>query len=97
MTYHVLVDDNFHSLDIDHRYELGAFASLAAAIEAAQQVVDTFLLGAYRPGMTAFQLFQHYTMFGEDPFISAPGLPGNVFSAWDYARQRCEALCGSAG
>ena len=62
-----------------------------------EQVVDTFLLGAYRPGMTAFQLFQHYTMFGEDPFISAPGLPGNVFSAWDYARQRCEALCGSAG
>jgi hypothetical protein len=30
-------------------------------------------------------------MFGEDPWISGPGQ--SDFSAWEYAKSRCEILC----
>jgi hypothetical protein len=41
--------------------------------------------------MSSAELFDQYVSFGEDPFIRG-GAPN--FSAWDYARQRCKALCG---
>ena len=93
MSYRVLVDDNYHFMDESERYELGTYATLEAAIQAAQAVVDDFLLSALQPGQTAQELYVIYTGFGEDPFIaSLEGKPG-LFSAWDYARARCEALC----
>jgi hypothetical protein len=97
MTYRVLVDDNFHYMDEDARYELGAFASLDAAIAAAKAVVDDYLEAARKPGMTAQELFESYTMFGEDPCIVAPGQQSEAFSAWEYAKRRCHDLCGSSG
>jgi hypothetical protein len=36
--------------------------------------------------------FSLYTTFGEDPFIR-PEHDGHRFSAWEYARLRCELLC----
>jgi hypothetical protein len=97
MTYRVLVDDNFHYMDEDARYELGAFATVDAAIAAAKAVVDDYLEAARRPGMTAQELFESYTMFSEDPFIVGPDQPGEAFSAWEYAKRRCDDLCGSRG
>jgi hypothetical protein len=94
MNYRVLVDDNFHFMDKSERYELGLYATLETAIEAAREVVDSFLESEYRSGMTASQLYQLYVTFGEDPFIQAPEQIRAPFSAWDYARQRCEDLCG---
>jgi hypothetical protein len=94
MLYRVLVDDNFHSMDEDARYELGTFATLDAAIAAARALVDDYLETARKPGMTARELFENYTMFGEDPFIVGLGQPGESFSAWEYAKRRCEELCG---
>jgi hypothetical protein len=63
--------------------------------EAAQKIVDDYLLSAYQPGMTAQALADSYTSFGEDPFIvETPRQAGGVlFSAWDYARRRCEEIC----
>ena len=95
MSYRVLVDDNFHYMDETERYELGTFASLDAAVAAAQAVVDAYLRSAYKPGMTARALFKSYTAFGEDPFIVAPDQQSVAFSAWEYAKQRCDALCHS--
>jgi hypothetical protein len=95
MTYRVMVDDNFHYMDEDERYELGAFANLDAALAAAQAVVDNYLAAAYSPGMTPRDLFENYTTFGEDPFILAPDHNGVSFSAWEYAKQRCDDLCGA--
>ena len=93
MSYRVLVDDNFHFMDETERYEQGAYPTLAAAIQACQAIVDDFLLSALKPGQTAQELYILYTGFGEDPFIlPPPGEPRVPFSAWDYARQRCEAL-----
>lgn len=93
MNYLVLVDDNFHYLDEEERYELGSFEDLESAIRAAQKVVDAFLASEYQPGMTARQLFKHYLTFGEDPFILAPDQSKVPFSAWEYAQTRCEELC----
>jgi hypothetical protein len=97
MTYRVLADDNFHYMDEDQRYELGAFASLDAAITAAKAVVDDYLAAARKPGMTAHELFESYTMFGEDPFILGPDQRREAFSAWEYAKRRCDDLSGSSG
>ena len=94
MTYRVLVDDNFHYMDEAERYELGAFARLDAAIAAAKAIVDTYLAATYKPGMTAHDLFASYTAFGEDPFILAPDQTDVSFSAWEYAKQRCEDVYG---
>jgi|SRR6266508_2879926 hypothetical protein len=96
MTYRVLVDDNFHYMDEDERYELGAFATLDTAIAAAKAVVDDYLAAAHKPGMTAHKLFKSYTMFGEDPFILGPD-QREAFSAWEYAKRRCHDLCSPSG
>jgi hypothetical protein len=93
MTYRVLVDDNFHYLDTADRYQSGVFETLEAAIQAAKAIVDEFLVTALRPGMTAAQLFEQYTSFGEDPFIVSADSRSASFSAWDYARRRCDELC----
>ncbi len=95
MDFRVLVDDNFHYRDHDERYELGKFPTSEAAIEAAQRVVDKFLMSNFHQGITAQQLFSSYTSFGEDPFVVCDGAEKVSFSAWDYARQRCHDLCNA--
>jgi hypothetical protein len=94
MSYRVLVDDNFHYMDETERYELGTFATLEAAIQAAKEVVDACLASEHQPGMTASQLYEQYQMFGDDPFILGPERGKITFSAWEYARECCEDLCG---
>jgi hypothetical protein len=93
MSYKVLVDDNAHYMDESARYTLGEFASAAEALAAARAVVEDDLKELYRPGMSAAELFRHYTTFGRDPFIVSND-PDCTFSAWDYARTRSQELCG---
>lgn len=85
----VFVDDNFHYQDESERYELGKFESYEQALAKCRQVVDDFLEG--RSAESADALYDNYVSFGEDPFIIGPD-QGGRFSAWDYARQRCNAL-----
>src|SRR5689334_17588332 len=92
--YCVLVDENSYYMDESERYEHGTFASYDEAVAACQRIVDEFLARECRPGMPAADLYRLYTTFGEDPFIS-PERPGFRFSAWEYARLRCELLCGA--
>jgi hypothetical protein len=89
--YRVLVDDNFHYQDAGERYEQGAYATCADAVAACRAIVDACLRDHYRPGMTAAELWQMYTSFGDDPFIATRD-PACRFSAWGYARARCAAL-----
>jgi hypothetical protein len=89
--YTVLVDDNFHYMDESERYEYGAYATLAEAVAVCQAIVDACLQRGYEPGMSAAKLYEGYVAAGEDPFIVGPGAK---FSAWTYARELCEALCG---
>jgi hypothetical protein len=92
MPFKVIVADNFHYMDESENYELGTFASLELAIEAAKRIVDDYLVSAYTTGMSAAELYDSYVNFGEDPYIFAERSCG-VFSAWDYARERCEIMC----
>ena len=93
MPYTVFVDDNYHYMDECERYELGTFETLAAAIEVSKSIVDDYLATAHKAGMSARELFESYTMFGEDPYIVSSAVAGVPFSAWDYARERCDELC----
>lgn len=90
-SYRVLVHENSHYMDEAERYLAGEYESCEAAISECRCIVDTFLAASYRPSMSAGELMELYTMFGEDPFIASPD-PGCVFSAWTYARQRCAAI-----
>jgi hypothetical protein len=87
--YTVLVNENSHYMDESERYEHGTFESYDEAVSACQRIVDDFLAAEYRPGMPAAELYRLYLTFGEDPFIR-PERAGFRFSAWTYARLRCE-------
>jgi hypothetical protein len=90
--YTIMVDENSHYMDESERYRAGEYDSCDRAIEACQRIVDDFLLAAHKPSMTAPELMDLYTTFGEDPFIASAD-PDCTFSAWEYARQRCKELC----
>jgi hypothetical protein len=91
--YKIMVDDNFHYMEEDERWEYGIFASAEEALDACRRLVDEALIGAYRDGATAEQLFVHYTSFGDDPFIVALDDAEKVdFSAWTYAKERAAEL-----
>ncbi|MEA2575677.1 MAG: hypothetical protein QOH93_2975 [Chloroflexia bacterium] len=91
--YTVVVNDNFHYMDEAERYEHAVFDSCGEAVTACKKIVDDYLLANYKPGMSAEELYESYTSFGEDPFIVGKDEQCR-FSAWSYARQRCEELCG---
>jgi hypothetical protein len=96
--YTVMVDDNFHYMDGSERWELGTFVTAEGALAACRKIVDDWLAHNYKPGMTADQLYEHYTSFGEEPFVVAPagGAKPATFSARDYVRERAAGLCGGA-
>lgn len=91
MTYKVYVDDNYHYMDQDHRYELGTYASYDEAIEASKKIVDAFLIENKSSFETADELCASYCMFGEDPFIMAK-VTFKKFSARSYAAFKCKEL-----
>ncbi len=91
--YTVYVDDNSHYQDESERRTLGEFETYEEALAAAKKVVDDYLDSAYQRGMSAQSLLSSYKMYGEDPFI-VPDMEDDKFSAWSYAEQRCQALCG---
>ena len=92
--YKVLIDDNFHYMDEDHRYEHGVFGTAGEAVAACKRIVDEELTYMLKPGMTADALYQLWVMFGEDPYVMPvdPTDARVAFSAWEYAKERCEVL-----
>lgn len=98
--YKVMVDDNFHYMDEDERWEFGTFSTAEEALAACRRVVDGSLLEEYRDGATADALYDRYTSFGDEPFVVAPPGAAKVdFSARTYARERATELAaaGTAG
>jgi hypothetical protein len=93
--YQIFVDDNFHYMDEDERIAGDVFDTAEAAIAAAKMIVDESLRHEYRqnPGLSAEELWDYYTGFGDDPFIrSDPHDPDCKFSAWDYAEERAKEI-----
>lgn len=70
---------------------------LRKPIAACRDLVEKSLRNDYALGMTAERLFKRYMMFGDDPFIVVTdGSPeGVIFSAWEYAKERCSILCAN--
>ena len=98
MTYQVFVDDNFHYQDLSERTLEGMFATPAEAIAVCKAIVDDWIAGALRPGMSPEALWEQYTLFGDDPFVVPVDTKASAvaFNAWDYARRRCvEVVDGS--
>ena len=92
MPFKVIVADNYHYMDESENYELGSFDTLDDAITASKRIVDEYLSSAYKQGTSTNELFKSFLMFGEDPYIIASGVEGVLFSARDYARQKCAEL-----
>jgi hypothetical protein len=90
--YVVYVDGNFHYMNEEERCGSGEYATLEEAVSKCQRIVDEFLEDAYKPGMSSKELYDQYRMFGEDPFVRGPTAN---FSAWAYAKRRCDELCCS--
>ena len=87
--YIVYVNDNFHYMDESERYKLGEFDDCQSAVAACKRIVDEFL--EKTASVSADDLFEQYTTFGEDPWISSSDADCK-FSAWTYARERCREL-----
>ena len=92
--YRVMVDDNFHYHEDDRR-EHGTYETLEQAIAACHGIIDKSLAEEYHAGMTAEALYDRYMSFGDDPFIVVVEGPAESakFSAWRYAKERCQAIC----
>jgi hypothetical protein len=97
--YRVVVGDNFHYMEDGENASGGSFATYEEAVAACRALVDRSLAWNHKPGMTADELYDHYTSFGDDPFIVAIGdAPlGERFSAWNYAKERCREICCEQG
>ena len=91
-TYSVYVDDNYHFMDEEERYKLGDFATLDDAVAACKRMVDEFLKVEVPLDITAAERYEQYTGFGPDPFIVTddPDAGSPPFSAWNYAKERCQ-------
>ena len=94
-SYQVFVDDNYRYMDESERYKLGDYETFEEAEAACKEIVDDFLQRGIEKPITAKELYQCYVMFGEDAFIRGEPVPYR-FSAWSYAKQRCEQICGDA-
>jgi hypothetical protein len=92
--YKVMVDDNFHYMDEDDRYEHGTFSTLEEAVASCKQLVDADLTELAERNVTADKLYDLYVSFGRDPFIVAldPKDDRPSFSAWNYAKERSQVL-----
>lgn len=91
----VIVSDNFDWEDSSIT-PVAAFDTREEAIAECKSRVDAWLAGEHKSGMRAEELYERYTIFGEDPWVLGGKLNDPVpFSAWDYARQRCAELCAA--
>jgi hypothetical protein len=91
--FFLYVADNSHRMDESRVYKKGPYPTFDAAVAEAKVIVDQFLKGGYKPGMTAEELYAQYTTFGDEPAIVGPGFKDIAFSAWDYAKQQCAETC----
>jgi len=76
--------------------EHGIHDTAEEAVAECRKLVDRSLMHEYRLGLSADALYDRYTSFGDDPFVTVvDGTDDSVhFSAWRYAKERCPVICG---
>lgn len=91
MTIKLLVQDFSDYGESNASREVGSFATYAEALAAAQARVEACLEEFYVAGISADDLFQRWSLFGEDVFlIPDEGTP--AFSALEYAKECSRAM-----
>jgi hypothetical protein len=93
-SYQVLVYDNNHHGDESERIDYGVFASADEAIAKSKKIIDDDLKAMWKPGTSAADLYRLYICWGPDPVVVAldPSDPEVAFSAWPYAKERCQDI-----
>jgi hypothetical protein len=96
--YKVMVDDNFHYMEEDERWEKGTYETVEEALAVCRAIVEKSVKDQSRPGMSSQQLFELYVAYGDDPFVVVlDGVDDSAkFSAWTYAKELCEVICGKS-
>lgn len=89
--FKVYIEENSHFDDESGRIKIGEFENSDDALDLCRKIVDDFLILNSKDEITADELYQIYTMFGEDAFIV--GEPSPYFSARQYAKMRCGEIC----
>ena len=92
MQYRVYIDANPHHMDTSTRSMHGVYDTAQQALEAAREVVNTRLIEAHRPGMTAHDLLENFARRAETPFIM-PEDEHSRFDPLEFARERAGQLC----
>jgi hypothetical protein len=75
--------------------KIAEFQDCGAAIAACQRIVNRSLEEC-DSSQGAGDLFRQYSLFGEDAWIITDD-PDCKFSAWEYAKQRCQELAAKKG
>jgi hypothetical protein len=90
--FEVLIADNFHFMDPDDPpYKHSSYPTLEAAIAFCKRRIDEDLKEFAKPGRSEAEIYRHYCMFGEDPYVVGP-CEGVLFSGWSYAKLRCDEM-----
>ncbi|MBT5109663.1 MAG: hypothetical protein HOM25_13365 [Rhodospirillaceae bacterium] len=85
--YTVIVDDNFHYMDEEHRYEHGEFSTYERAVAACKKIVDEELQDMLKQGIKPEDLSATWALYGSDPYIIGGS---SRFSARDYVTEKIE-------
>lgn len=91
MTIRLVVQDFSNYGESDASREVGSFATPAEALAAAQARVEACLKEFFTPNISAEDLFQQWSLFGEDVFL-IPDEGEPPFSAMAYAKERSHAM-----
>lgn len=87
--YTVMVDDNFHYMDEEHRLDHGGFSTYEKAVAACKKIVDEELRDMLKQGVKHEELSSTWSLYGCDPYIV--GGSGR-FSARDYVTEKTQEL-----
>ena len=87
--YTVMVDDNFHYMDEEHRYKYGEFSTYEKAVAACKKVVDEELRDMLKQGVRLEALSATWSLYGSDPFVVGGS---RRFSARDYVTEKTQEL-----
>ena len=87
--YTVMVDDNFHYMDEEHRYKNREFSTYEKAVAACKKIVDEELRDMLKQGVKLEELSAKWALYGDDPYIVGGS---ERFSARDYVAEKIQEL-----
>lgn len=90
--YTVVIDDNFHYMDEEHRHKYGRFSTYEKAVAACKKIVDEELRDMLKQGVKHEELSSTWSLYGSDPYIVGGS---SRFSARDYVTEKIQDLSDS--